>query len=522
MSVSGPRRVFAAAAACGALALGLACPASADTAAPVPALAHHTVGTHVPEAQERFDEGLTLLWAFNRDESARRFEAAAKADPSLAIAWWGVALANGPNINFPLTAERLKKAQTALATAKSLEGGASPEERRLIDALAVRYPATYANEDAARPGYVAYRDAMARVHADYPADSDVAVLYVESVFDVDDVSWSDGKPSTAAALVDGILEDVLQRDPLSVGANHFYVHANDFVGAAGKALPSAERLSALPAEPAASHLVHMSGHIYLDLGMFAELERDNRTAVDDDRAFAATLSVSPWDLDYFGHNLDFYLGGATMLDDRPQIDRALDIARTSTGRPVYVLALARRGDWAGVLAWPAGKGASTARGRYQITALTYARGLAFVATGDLASARAAEASLEASRGDSPFVGALADLLAARLAHATGNDDTALTLLRRVQAFAANYPPEVFSAWYFPTGEWIGAILLQRGDLAGAEAAYRADLVRTPHNARALYGLMQTLTRQGRLAEARALAPQIAANWRGPYSELRAE
>jgi tetratricopeptide (TPR) repeat protein len=359
------------------------------------------------------------------------------------------------------------------------------------------------------------------VHADYPADNDAAVLYVESVFDTGDIDWNAGKPTPDAALVAGILEGVLKREPGHVGANHFYVHACDFIGVAERALPSARRLSALPAEPAASHLVHMSGHIYLDLGMFEDLERDNRTAVDDDRAFALSSGAAdPWNLDYFGHNLDFYLGGATMLGDRPNIDRALDIARTGQGRGSYGLALARRRDWDGVLAWPQAPSAPL----WQRLIATYARGLASSERGDAAQARAAEAALEAGRATPGFTGGvatnLADLLGARLAHAAGDDDDALTRLRRVQAAVQPLPPEVFAPWYFPVGEWIGSILLARGDAAGAEAAYRADLQRTPNNARALYGLMQSLSRQQRTAEARPLAAQIAANWRGTYEDLR--
>ncbi|MBV8198831.1 MAG: hypothetical protein JO263_11910, partial [Candidatus Eremiobacteraeota bacterium] len=92
-------------------------PAPPSTAA----LVHHVVTTQVPDAQEKFDEGLTLVYAFNRDEAARRFADAAKADPSLAIAWWGVALANGPNLNFGMTKERVAAANDALVKAKALE-----------------------------------------------------------------------------------------------------------------------------------------------------------------------------------------------------------------------------------------------------------------------------------------------------------------------------------------------------------------------------------------------------------------
>ena len=62
---------------------------------------HHPVSTHVPEAQKFFDQGLRFVYAFNHDEAARSFQHAADLDPKLAMAFWGVAEAVGPNYNDP-------------------------------------------------------------------------------------------------------------------------------------------------------------------------------------------------------------------------------------------------------------------------------------------------------------------------------------------------------------------------------------------------------------------------------------
>jgi tetratricopeptide (TPR) repeat protein len=515
------RRVLSAAFVAGACALTGARAASAQSVPVQAALVHHAVSTSVPAAQSAFDEGLTLVYSFNRDEAARRFEKAATLDPSLAMAWWGVALAEGPNLNFGMEADRLKKANAALKTAKSLEAKASPEERRFIDALAVRYPADGAPDSESDKTYAAYRIAMAKLHADFPDDPDAATLYAESVMDVSDFGWSGGNASPDGKLVATTLEDVLHRQPLHVGANHYYVHTMDSPTDAQRALPSAERLSALPAEPAASHLVHMSGHIYLDLGMFGPLLRDNKTAVDDDRAFAVERTGGdPWKLDYFGHNLDFYTGGALMLDDRAEIDRAIGFSKGST-RAHFVLAYVRERRWDDALAWPLPPDASP----FEKLPWLYAHGVALASRGDIAGAQAQRAALDATVAGiggriSDYGSVLSKMLGARIAHANGDDVTAVSDLRSVIAETAGLPPEVFPPWYFPTGEWLGTILLQHGDLPGAEAAFRADLARTPHNARVLYGLMQTLSRQGRLSDARALAPEIAANWRGPAEDLR--
>ncbi len=492
-----------------------------QTTAPVPALVHHAVSTQNAEAQAKFDEGLTLIYAFNRDEAAKRFAKAAELDPRLAMAWWGVALANGPNLNYEMSDARVTAANDALAKAKTLLAGASPEERKLIEALAVRYPQKFASKAAARPGYVAYRDVMAKVHADYPDDLDVSTLYAESAMDVETWGWRDGQPTGCAVTVAPLLEAVLKRNPDHVGANHYYVHIMDFIGVAARALPSAMKLSALPAEPAASHLVHMSGHNYLDNGLFGPLERDNKIAVDDDRRYAASIGKPPGQLDYFFHNLDFYLGGSLMLDDRAETERALSIGRPFRGPSIAALPYARERRWADVLALPLSGNPHS----FDALIVHYARGLAFAAKGDKVAARSElavidQASAEAIGFLKNVASSLDLLLGTKVAHLDGDDTTAASRLRAFIAIAAPLPPEALAPWNFPAGEWLGTILFQKGDYDGAEAAFRADLKRTPHNARALYGLMQTLTREGRVAEARPLALEIAQNWRGPFSDLR--
>jgi tetratricopeptide (TPR) repeat protein len=262
----------------------------------------------------------------------------------------------------------------------------------------------------------------------------------------------------------------------------------------------------------------MSGHNYLNVGLFVPLERDNKSAVDDDLAYSASIGKQPWQLDYYGHNLDFYAGGALMLDDKPEIERAIGLMKTR--RPVpsnALLSMARTHQWDEILAVPLGVSPSPY--------LRYVRGLAFVGKHDLASARieanALAAQSASALGFMRYVAStLDDMLSAKVAHLDGNDTLAVTRLRGVIAGTSSLPPEAFAPWYYPAGEWLGGILLARGDLAGAEAAFRADLKRTPHNARALYGLMQTLSQAGRMDEARPLAAEIAANWRGPSSDLR--
>src|SRR5690242_14669759 len=82
-----------------ALALGVAAAQEHHSAPkPIPALMpglghhHHSITTNSAEAQRFFDQGLTLVYAFNHDEAVRSFRRASELDPSAPMPYWGVAL----------------------------------------------------------------------------------------------------------------------------------------------------------------------------------------------------------------------------------------------------------------------------------------------------------------------------------------------------------------------------------------------------------------------------------------------
>src|SRR5438046_7559452 len=102
---------------------------------------HHPVSTKNPEAQKFFDQGLRLIFAFNHDEAARSFQRAADLDPKLAIAYWGVAEAVGPNYNDPASDDRFMMAHQAIQRAADLSSNASSAEQAYIQAMALRFPA---------------------------------------------------------------------------------------------------------------------------------------------------------------------------------------------------------------------------------------------------------------------------------------------------------------------------------------------------------------------------------------------
>src|SRR6266496_701402 len=102
---------------------------------------HHPVSTKNAEAQQFFDQGLRLIYAFNHDAAAHSFQKASDLDPKLAMAYWGIAEAVGPNYNDPASDDRFAAAHTAIQKAVDLSGNASPAEQAYIKAMALRFPA---------------------------------------------------------------------------------------------------------------------------------------------------------------------------------------------------------------------------------------------------------------------------------------------------------------------------------------------------------------------------------------------
>ena len=109
------------------------------------------------------------------------------------MAYWGQALVLGPNINAVMEPNEEPHALELIQKAQSLKGKATPRERALIDALAKRYSGSADHRTA---NDKAYADAMRAVHKQFPADLDIAMLYVESMMDLRPWGYwmPDGRP----------------------------------------------------------------------------------------------------------------------------------------------------------------------------------------------------------------------------------------------------------------------------------------------------------------------------------------
>src|SRR5947209_8061202 len=138
---------------------------------------HHPVATKNAEAQRFFDQGLTLVYAFNHDEAIRSFRRAAELDPQMAMAYWGIAYALGPNINLDVDPVHEQAAYLATQQALALAAHAPDNERAYIEALAKRY----SNDPKAdlKKLAVDYKNAMGALVKRFPDDHDDAYIYAE-------------------------------------------------------------------------------------------------------------------------------------------------------------------------------------------------------------------------------------------------------------------------------------------------------------------------------------------------------
>jgi tetratricopeptide (TPR) repeat protein len=497
---------------------------------------HRAVSTRSPEAQRYFDQGMRFLWGFNHDESTRSFARALELDPACALCAWGIALTVGPNYNVPMMAEpRAKIAFEATKRAQSLAGPATPVEQALIGTLAKRYPnAEPLDPQNTGPILTAHAAAMREVARHYPNDLDVQTLYAESMMNIH--AWKlwnpDGAPAEGTADIIKTLKSVLARDPMHMGALHYYVHAVEASPHPEKGIAAAVRLRSLA--PAAGHLVHMPAHIMQRVGRYEEAAEANRRGAAADVAYLAkTNPLDYYPTMYISHNYQFLAFSAAAEGREAETLDAVRRSRTSVsdeslaempGTDWYVAeiytASVRFGKWDALLTVPPpAPGLPGLTGGY-----FYATTVALAAKNRPAEARARLAQLDALvsglAADVPAgQNTLRDVLAvarrvasARISSADGHNEDALRDLREAVRLEDELAYDEPADWFFPVRHQLGAELMRGGNAAEAERVFREDLRRHPRNGWALYGLAQALKAQGRVDDASVAEAEFRKAW----------
>ncbi|WP_442510692.1 tetratricopeptide repeat protein [Novipirellula sp. SH528] len=506
---------------------------------------HREITTDSAEAQRYFDQGLNLAYAFNHDEAIRSFQEATRQDPECGMAWWGIALCNGPHINNPpMDKPHSIAAWQALEKAQSYRNLSTPIERALIDALGKRYRSNVDENIAERETLnKAYAEAMQRVQKQFPDDHDVAVLCAESLMDLRpwDLWSDDGQPRPETHHVLALLEKVMQAQPNHPGANHLYVHATEASPWPERASAAADRLRTLM--PGSGHMVHMPAHIDVRTGKWSQAAEQNEMSMKVDRVYRQASPHQNFYSIYILHNPHF-LSFVCMMQGRR--DRAIQTAQqTLASVPADFLkqspeladpfmsiqyqVLVRFGQWDQLLAMSAPSDElpiTTAMWRF-------ARATALAAKQDLDAAEREQTLFREAVAavDSDAKGAInlahdvlkvgEHTLAGEIAFQKGNIDHAVSELKKGVAAETELlymePPE----WIQPVRHSLGAVLVAAERWDEAEQVYRDDLAQWPENGWSLYGLTQCLKAKGDDAAAKETEERFRNAWASADTQIEA-
>lgn len=335
--------------------------------------------------QPQFNRAVALLHSFTYMESEKAFREVLAADPSCAMAHWGIAMSNYHQLwEPPVDAVRYEKGAAALAQIKK-ESTLSPRESGFISAVA----AVYSNGDtqSLRERMLVYQSKMEELSKANPRDSEVQVFYALALLSTalpTDKTHANQKKAVA------ILEPLYAANPQHPGMAHYLIHADDNAEMASQGVEVARAYSKIA--PSAPHALHMPSHIFTRLGMWNESVASNQAARQAAREHGDTgeeLHAMDY-LTYAYLQLGRTDDATKVVGDLRQMSGlqggSFKVGYAATAMPTR-LAVERR-DWASATTLQAAVGAPP-----EVSALAvWARAMGFARTGN-----AKQASLEAEK-----------------------------------------------------------------------------------------------------------------------------
>ena len=515
------------------------------------------VTTTSTDAQRWFDRGLNWCFGYHHEEAVACFEKALEADPDCAMAHWGVAYAAGPNYNFPWElmdpagkAAALASAYDATRAALALTGGVTAPERALIEALPARYPQRDTIDDQ-RAWNDAYADAMRLAHQAHPSDLEVRHIFAEAILNRTPWQMWDphtGEPTLGAGTLETreVLESAFRDLPEAMdhpGLLHLHVHLMEMSPHPEAALVTGDRLREV--SPDMGHLVHMPTHIDIQCGHYRDAMHWNQKAIIADRKFYDRAGPMNFYSGYRVHNYHFAAYGAMFLGQyAPAIAAADELIETMPEAMLRIPSppmadffesyvsirqhvLIRFGKWREIIA----QDLPADRDLYcnTVAMMHYAKGVAHAALGDVSAAETEQALFREAAKRVPksrqihnvlcvqLLAIAEEMLAGEIAYRRGEHDACFARLRAAIALEDALPYDEPWGWMQPVRHALGALLLEQGRTAEAEAVYREDLGLGgtlpraqihPDNLWALRGLLDCLERRGETAEAALIRQRV--------------
>jgi tetratricopeptide (TPR) repeat protein len=454
-----------------------------------------------PAAQKKFNRATALLHSFWYDEAEKAFAAIAVSEPKCGMAHWGVAMSLYHPVWSPSSVVELEKGRAAVEKAKTA-GVRTNREKEYIAAIETFYEDSDKVDHRTRA--LAYERAMEEVYLHYPKDHEAAIFYALALLGT--ASNSDktyAKQKRAAE----ILNKVLPEEPNHPGVAHYLIHSFDYPQLALLALPAARSYAKIA--PSSPHALHMPSHIFTRLGLWQESIQSNLASAEAARKHVALSHPGAASFDQL-HALDYlvyaYLQGAEDQKARQILDQAALLSKVDasvlaasyafTAIPArYSVERRRWSDAAKLELHPLDF--PWEQFRYSEALIYFARALGAARSGDPAAARKdvdklsaiQKALVESNQGYwAGQVEIQRRSAAAWLAHAEGNDQEALALMRsaaELEASTEKHP--VTPGPIVPARELLGDMLLELKQPEEALREFETSLGESPNRFNGLYG-----------------------------------
>ncbi|GAC1643812.1 MAG: hypothetical protein NVS9B15_00500 [Acidobacteriaceae bacterium] len=219
--------------------------------------------TSPPHALQRpFERGVAYLHSFWYEEAEKQFRTLVSADPSCAMAHWGVAMSMFHQLWDRPDESAIGKGAAELALARS-NPPRTDREQRYINALSAFYNTDKSADHVARAK--AYSAKMQELYAASPRDTEAGAFYALSLLSSEspgDTSLQNERGALA------ILLPLFSKYPNHPGLAHYIIHTCDTPSLARQGLAAAREYAKIA--PSSPHAVHMPGHIFARLGLWQE------------------------------------------------------------------------------------------------------------------------------------------------------------------------------------------------------------------------------------------------------------
>ncbi|MGB7324139.1 MAG: redoxin domain-containing protein [Rubripirellula sp.] len=274
-------------------------------------------------AQQFFEQGIAQLHGFWYLESERSFRQAVSEDPKMAIAYWGLAMANINN---------QKRARGFIDEAMELRNSdTSKREKLYIEALDRMTEKVFDDDDkrskdekkeAKQKRTLRYLSDLEEILHDYPDDIEAKAFLVLSLW----LGDRDGVKLTSRLAVDALLRQIFDANPMHP-AHHYGIHLWDSKHP-DNALESAAKCG--PSSPGIAHMWHMPGHIYSKLKRYNDAAWQQEASARVDHSHMIQSHLLPDQIHNFAHNNEWLVRNLLFVG---RVDDALDLSRNLISLP---------------------------------------------------------------------------------------------------------------------------------------------------------------------------------------------